>query len=482
MVFEKKRIAKYSVFAGFLLMIVLSSLPSAWALDQETVSRRDLVIDLGGGLTTDAQLTYPVVGDGPFPGVLIIHGSGSTDMDGYIPASLTGTGEPVRHYLLMAEYLTERGFAVLRYNKRGVGLTGVTLDADVVVNKTVQDLIQDAEKALKVLMQQSQVDPDDITIIGRSEGAVIAPVVAIENPEVKNVVLMGAGAHNLYDISWYQVVERNMVMFDAIDSDSDGLTSIQEVQVLHPTLVNAMVENSTGEWLWRAGFDLDGDGFLNATGELRPRYVMYFEYLNQTQFQGSWYQSHFALDGTLEVIGDVPASVLILHGEGDQQGPVSEAFLLEQRLTEVGHPDHNLITYPGLGHTYSPVDRWLQLYGPPEDYVLSDLVAWLKDPRRDIRVLEAQLDATTDTAEGLQSQLGDLNSELDRQASELGNLIEELQSESASMKNTLSKLENRNNVLQSTLDSNTNLIYIALGLALLAVAGAAVLNFQRRQI
>ena len=161
------------------------------------------------------------------------------------------------------------------------------MDADIVVNKTVQDLIQDAEKALEVLMQQSQVDPDDITIIGRSEGAVIAPIVAIENPEIKNVVLMGAGAHNLYDISWYQVVERNMVMFEAIDSDSDGLTSVQEVQVLHPTLVNAMVENSTGEWLWRPGFDLDGDGFLNATGELRPRYVLYFEYLNQTQFQGS---------------------------------------------------------------------------------------------------------------------------------------------------------------------------------------------------
>jgi len=464
-----------------LVVLILSSFTSASVLETKTISRRDLVIDLGEGLTTDAQMTFPAVGDGPFPGVLIIHGSGSTDMDGYIPAELTGTGEPVRHYLLMAEYLTERGFAVLRYNKRGVGLTGVTLDADIVMNKTVQDLIGDADKALEVLMQQSQVDPDDITIIGRSEGAVIAPVVAIENPEVKNVVLMGAGAHNLYDMSWYQVVERNMVMFDAIDSDSDGLTSVQEVQVLHPTLVNAMVENSTGEWLWISGFDLDGDGFLNATGELRPRYVMYFEYLNQTQFQGSWYQSHFALDGTLEVIGDVPASVLILHGEGDQQGPVSEAFLLEQRLTEVRHPDHTLITYPGLGHTYYPVDRWLQLYGPPEDYVLSDLVAWLKDPERDIRVIETELETTIDTAEGLQSQLDDLYSELDRQTSELGSLIEELLSESTSMKNTLSELENRNDIFQSTLDSYRNQIYIALGVAFLAVAGAAVLILQRRR-
>ena len=116
------------ILTGILLVIItLSSFTSVFALKTETIIRRDLVIDLGEGLTTDAQLTFPAVGDGPFPGVLIIHGSGSTDMDGYIPAELTGTGEPVRHYLLMAEYLTERGFSVLRYNKRGVGLTGLTL-------------------------------------------------------------------------------------------------------------------------------------------------------------------------------------------------------------------------------------------------------------------------------------------------------------------------------------------------------------------
>ena len=460
MVFEKKCIARYSALVGFLLMMTFFSFPSARALNQETVSRRDLVIDLGEGLTTDAQLTFPVVGDGPFPGVLIIHGSGSTDMDGYIPAELTGTGEPVRHYLLLAEYLTERGFAVLRYNKRGVGLTGVTLDADIVVNKTVQDLIQDAEKALEVLMQQSQVDPDDITIIGRSEGAVIAPKVAIGNPEVKKVVLMGAGAHNLYDMLWYQVVERNMVMFEAIDGDSDGLTSVQEVQVLHPTLVNAMVENSTGEWLWRPGFDIDGDGFLNATGELRPRYAMYFEYMNQTQFQGNWYQSHFALDGTLEVIGDVPASVLILHGEGDQQGPVSEAFLLEQRLTEVGHPDHTLITYPGLGHTYYPVDRWLQLFGPPEDYVLSDLATWLKDPGRNIRVLETQLETTTDSTEGLQSRLDEEQTKI--------NMLDD----------KISDLEGENVDLRRALSFSKNLNYVSIGIAVIAVV-MSVLTYRR---
>src|SRR5215203_7361749 len=47
----------------------------------QTVKHRDLVIDLGNGIKTNAQLTIPAVGNGPFPGVLLIHGTGTTDMN-----------------------------------------------------------------------------------------------------------------------------------------------------------------------------------------------------------------------------------------------------------------------------------------------------------------------------------------------------------------------------------------------------------------
>ena len=130
------------------MMLFICSLPTASALDQETIKRRDLVIDLGDGLETDAQLTYPAKGDGPFPGVILIHGSGNLDMDSYLPPSVTGTGEPVRFFLTIAEYLSERGFAVLRYNKRGVGLESALLDPEVYFNSTFQLLKQDAEAAI----------------------------------------------------------------------------------------------------------------------------------------------------------------------------------------------------------------------------------------------------------------------------------------------------------------------------------------------
>jgi hypothetical protein len=68
-----------------------------------------------------------------------------------------------------------------------------------------------------------------------------------------------------------------------------------------------------------------------------------------------------------------------MNGENDSQSTVQQAFLLEQRLTEVNHPDHTLITYPDLGHLFSPSSQWFTEFGPIEQYVLSDLHRWLSD-------------------------------------------------------------------------------------------------------
>ena len=123
----------------------------------ETVKHRDLVIDLGNGTTTDAQLTIPAVGKGPFPGVLLVAGSGIHDMNeslDYVRMD-NQTGSkiyPPTPFFQIAEYLSERGFVVLRYDKRGIGENGTILDSNVWGNATFNDLKQDAEKALAVLI------------------------------------------------------------------------------------------------------------------------------------------------------------------------------------------------------------------------------------------------------------------------------------------------------------------------------------------
>ena len=60
--------------------------------------------------------------------------------------------------------------------------------------------------------------------------------------------------------------------------------------------------------------------------------------------------NHTMLWNPLGIIGNIPSatSILILQGENDTQTPVQQVFLLQQRLTEVNHPDHTLIAYPNL--------------------------------------------------------------------------------------------------------------------------------------
>ncbi|MGC1932012.1 MAG: alpha/beta hydrolase, partial [Candidatus Nitrosopolaris sp.] len=147
----------------------------------QTIKHRNLVIDLGNGLKTNVQLTYPAIGKGPFPGVLLIQGAGA-----------------IRSSPQIDPYLSERGFAVLQYDKRGtIGANHTILDTNVWGNATVNDLLHDAEKALNILKLQPEVDPKKISIIGHSDGTVITPRVAIDNStNVKNIVLMGIVAQN----------------------------------------------------------------------------------------------------------------------------------------------------------------------------------------------------------------------------------------------------------------------------------------------
>jgi dipeptidyl aminopeptidase/acylaminoacyl peptidase len=78
-------------------------------------------------------------------------------------------------------------------------------------------------------------------------------------------------------------------------------------------------------------------------------------------------------------------SILIMQGKNDSQTPIQQAFLLQQKLTDVRHPDHTLITYPNLGHVFYPSSQWLTAYGPIEQRVLEDLYGWLSDPVRDFK-------------------------------------------------------------------------------------------------
>ena len=455
-----RRMIRAEALLPFLLIfMVLSTVQLVKASDPEVISRRDLVIVLGDGVETDAQLTYPAIGDGPFPGVLLIAGSGSVDMNEFIPAPFTGTGEPSRPMLQVAEYLSARGYAVLRYNKRYVGLDGIILNPNITRMPEVQVFIDDAGLALDVLADQSEVDSDDLTLLGHSEGAIIALRLAVGGANVRNVVLWAGVAEDARELLLWQLVSQRIDYAEAeLDVDRDGLLSVAEMEakmeglarvpLVSPLPPQGVIYSAGDAYEWYPGLDADGDGYLSIHGELEPLLLQQFElYISsdpESPYYDPWIQSHLELDSNLEVIGGVTAGILMLQGEGDAQTPYEAGLLLEQRLIEVGHPDHTLITYPGLGHTLSPVEGMLQPMGPVEGYVLGDLAAWLKDPARDLRGI-------------VQRQQEDID--------EMGGRFDELEAD-----------------IRSSVETNRNLIYAVLGFTILVgvVAGFSFLRTRSR--
>jgi uncharacterized protein len=378
----------------------------------QTIKQRNLVIDLGNGVKTNAQLTYPAVGNGKYPSVLLITGSGAEDMNetgGFIRIDKK-TGEkiyPPTPFFQISQYLSERGFAVLRYDKRGIGTNHTILDSNIWGNLTVNDLIQDANKALAVLINQPEVDANKITVLGHSEGTAISPIVAIDNPgKVKNIVLMGAIAQNMSELLYFQTVTLPISYAQKVlDKNHNGLLSVQEAskdvtfqRLIGGNISLVLTQNlPNGTKVLNPKDNPNNDTFVNINTELKPALIeqakSFFSPSKRAVATASasnkcmniegcpkYSKSFFALEPNLSTISKVApnTSILILNGENDTQTPVHGALLLQQKLTEINHPDHMLITYPNLGHEFYPSSQWQTQHGPIPSYVLADLYAWLE--------------------------------------------------------------------------------------------------------
>src|SRR5579863_7948 len=127
-------------------------------------------------VTLAATLTIPQ-GKGPFPGVVLITGSGPQDRD--------ETLLDHKPFLILSDYLTRHGVAVLRADDRGTGKSTGTF-----TGATTADFATDTEAGIAYLKTRPEVDVHRIGLIGHSEGAVIAPMIAARNKDVAFIVMM----------------------------------------------------------------------------------------------------------------------------------------------------------------------------------------------------------------------------------------------------------------------------------------------------
>jgi len=120
-------------------------------------------------------------GSGPFPAVVLVSGTGHNTRDEDV------WGHKV--FVVLADALNRGGFAVLRYDKRGVG--GSTGNFDTA---TTADFASDADAAVRWLRGQPKVDARRVGILGHSEGGIIAPMVAASDKDVAFIVMIAGPA------------------------------------------------------------------------------------------------------------------------------------------------------------------------------------------------------------------------------------------------------------------------------------------------
>ena len=133
--------------------------PYPYAEEEVVYENKEAGVKLAGTLTLPQS-------EGQFPAVMLITGSGPQNRDEEIFGH--------RPFLVLSDYLTRKGIAVLRVDDRGVG--GSTGNSSQV---TTEDFAGDVLAGIEYLKSRKEIDPTRIGLIGHSEGGIIAPIVAV---------------------------------------------------------------------------------------------------------------------------------------------------------------------------------------------------------------------------------------------------------------------------------------------------------------
>lgn len=272
------------------------------------------------GVSLAATLTIPS-GKGPFPAVVLITGSGPQDRD----ESIMGH----RPFLVLSDYLTRKGIAVLRADDRGVGKsTGNFLTS------TTLDFASDAEAGVAYLKTRPEVDSHKIGLIGHSEGGMIAPMVAARNHDVAFIVMMAGIGVPGDEI----LAEQALLITEASGKSADEAKQAQAQQREMIELVKQEKDDATLERKLRE----------KLAGQV-PEAQLGASIL---QLRSPWFRYFIDYDPA-PTLRKVRCPVLAINGEKDLQVPPKKNLpAIRKALEEGGNQNVEVVELPGLNHLF----------------------------------------------------------------------------------------------------------------------------------
>jgi pimeloyl-ACP methyl ester carboxylesterase len=300
-------------------------------------------------------LTLPKA-EGVFPAAILISGSGSQDRD----ETLAGH----KPFLVIADYLTRNGIAVLRYDDRGVGASGGNP-----AGCTSEDFSFDAEAALRYLQTRREIAQDKIGFIGHSEGGLIAPMIAARNRDAAFVVLLAGPGIRGDSVLLLQTdaISKSYGIPEAMRKISWN-TNRKLYSLTMQATDNAQLEADAMQIMRQASFGATPDE------RLKQQIAILFE---------PWIRFFLKYD-PLPTLAQVQCPVLALNGSKDLQIlPKENLEGIEQALKTGGNKNVTVKTLSGLNHLFQECETGLpteyekieQTFSP---VALSETVNWIK--------------------------------------------------------------------------------------------------------
>jgi uncharacterized protein len=273
-------------------------------------------ISLAGTLTIPA-------GDEPFPAAVLISGSGAQNRNEEIMNH--------RPFLVVADYLTRNGIAVLRYDDRGAAES----EGDH-TTATSKDFAGDAWAAAAYLQSVPEIDSTKIGLIGHSEGGIIAPIIAAEHPEIAYIVLLAAPGFPGNEL----LIQQSAAILRTAGASEAQIAEAADVNTKTHNIVLYEPDNEKAlEKLKK---------FLEDLGV--PASQMDSQLMQVEQLLSPWFRFFLSFDPRT-VLELVTCPVLGVWGTLDVQVP-SSSNIIEVRAALSGNPDISLHEMEGLNHLF----------------------------------------------------------------------------------------------------------------------------------
>ncbi len=317
--------------------------PYPYAEEEVTFENEEQRFTLGGTLTLPQ-------GSGPFPAVVLVSGSGSQNRDEEIFGH--------KPFKVIADDLSRKGIAVLRYDDRGVGASGGSA-----AGATSADNATDARAAIGYLKSREGIDTTRLGIIGHSEGGLIALMIASDMKDLACIVLLAGPA-----------VPGKTILLDQSEHIS-RLSGIPEPVIRQ----NREIMDRVYGWMESQ------ESFSAWTDSLKSNLEPFVadRILNAIQEPSYAWMRYFVMSDPATYFGSIQCPVLALNGEKDSQVMAEKNIpAIREGLEKAGNNQVTARVLPGLNHLFQPCDTGLPAeYGKIEwtfDQDALDLIAsWL---------------------------------------------------------------------------------------------------------